>query len=84
MKTKNKFAHLKILYIFFIFLSLNIFFFSTDKLEAKSFEIENIDITIPFRINFDKNKVIDQGFEKAFLELISLIGIEGNIFFFSR
>ncbi len=69
-KKKN---NLKILYIFFIFLSLNIFFFSTDKLEAKSFEIENIEITIPFRINFDKNKVIDQGFEKAFLELISLI-----------
>ena len=73
MIIKKKKYNLKFLYIFFITLSLNIFFFSTDKLEAKSFEIENIDITIPFRINFDKNKVIDQGFEKAFLELISLI-----------
>ncbi len=28
---------------------------------------------MPFEINFDKNKVIDEGFSKAFLELISLI-----------
>ena len=61
------------LYIFFIILSLNIFFFSTVKAEAKSFEISNIDITIPFEINFNKNKVIDEGFNKAFLKLISLI-----------
>ena len=39
-------------------------FFSTGKLEAKSFEIENID-TMPFRINFDKNKVIDQGLKNC-------------------
>ena len=46
------------LYIFFTFLSLNIFFFSTDKVEAKSFDVNNIEISKPFEINFDKNKVI--------------------------
>ena len=64
---------LKILYIFFLVLSLNIFFFSTGKVSAKSFNIENIDISRPFEINFDKSHVIDEGFKQAFFELISLI-----------
>ena len=69
-KKKNNF---KFLYIFFIILSLNIFFFSTEKIDAKSFVIENIDISRPFEINFNKTEVIDEGFEKAFFELISVI-----------
>ena len=58
------------LYIFFLVLSLIIFFFSTDELKAKSFNIKNIEISKPFENNFDKSKVIDSGFKKAFLELI--------------
>ena len=73
MKNSCKINHQKILYIFFIFLSLNIFFFSTVKTEAKSFEINNIDITRPFEINFDKNEVIDEGFRKAYNQLLLLI-----------
>ena len=73
MKNSCKINHPKILYIFFIFLSLNIFFFSTVKTEAKSFEINNIDITRPFEINFNKNEVIDEGFRKAYNQLLSLI-----------
>ena len=73
MKIINKFFHSKILYIFFVFLSLIIFFFSTVKSEGKAFEINNIDISRPFEINFNKNEVIDEGFIKAFFELISLI-----------
>ena len=73
MKIINKFFHFKILYIFFVFLSLIIFFFSTVKSEGKAFEINNIDISQPFEINFDKNEVISEGFKKAFFELISLI-----------
>ena len=73
MKNSCKINHQKILYIFFIFLSLNIFFFSTVKSEAKSFEIDNIDITRPFEINFNKNEVIDEGFRKAYNQLLSLI-----------
>ncbi|MDA9731357.1 hypothetical protein N9U47_01880 [Candidatus Pelagibacter sp.] len=71
--TINKKNNSKILYIFFIILSLNIFFFSTEKIEAKSFDVENIDISRAFEINFNKNEVIDEGFEKAFFELISII-----------
>ena len=70
---KKKKSKLNFLYIFFYILSLNIFFFSTDKNFAKSFDIENIDISRPFEINFDKNDVINEGFKQAFFELISLI-----------
>ena len=70
MKCNNIMIHSKILYIFFVILSLNIFFFSTTKSEAKAFEINNIDISRPFEINFNKNEVIDEGFKKAFIELI--------------
>ncbi len=73
MKSNNKIIHFKILYIFFLILSLNIFFFSTDELDAKAFDINNIDISKPFEINFNKNEVIDEGFKKGFFELISLI-----------
>ena len=62
----------KFLYIFFVFLSLILFFFSTDKVEAKSFSVDNIEISKPFEINFDKNSVIDEGFVKAFSELIAM------------
>ncbi len=73
MIIKKKKYNLKFLYIFFITLSLNIFFFSTENIGAKSFDVENIDISRPFEINFNKNKVIDEGFKKAFFELISII-----------
>ena len=73
MTNNSKIYHSKFLYIFFLFLSLNIFFFSTEKIEAKSFEINDIDISRPFQINFNKNEVIDEGFKKAYDLLISLI-----------
>ena len=73
MLTKYKIFYSKTLYIFFVFLSLNIFFFSTTKVQGKAFDINNIEISRPFEIDFDKNKVIDEGFKKAFLELITLI-----------
>ena len=68
----------KILYIFFVLLSLNLFFFSTDKIQAKSFSVDNIEISKPFEINFDKNRVIDEGFIKAFSELIYTITISSD------
>ncbi len=72
MITKNKKNLLKTLYIFFVTLSLTIFFFSTTKVQGKAFDINNIEISKPFEMNFDKNKVIDEGFKKAFLELVLL------------
>ena len=62
--------YIKRLYIFFSSLALIIFFFSTEVVKAKSFEIKDIEISQPFEINFDKSKVIDQGFKNAFFELM--------------
>ncbi len=62
--------YIRSLYIFFSILALIIFFFSTKEVKAKSFEINNIEISLPFENNFDKNNVIDSGFKKAFFELI--------------
>ena len=62
--------YIKRLYIFFSTLALIIFFFSTEVVKAKSFEINDIEISQPFEISFDKNKVIDLGFKKAFFELV--------------
>ena len=73
MKNNKIFFNSKILYIFFITLSLNIFFFSTVKSDVKSFDINNIDISRPFEINFNKNEVIDEGFKEAFSKLTKLI-----------
>ncbi len=69
-KIKNNY---KTIYIFFIFLSLIIFFFSTSKANSKAYKIDNVEISKPFEIKFDKNKVIDIGFRKAFKELMLLI-----------
>ena len=67
---KFKIIYLKFLYNFFLILSLILFFFSTDKIHAKSFDVYNIEISEPFEINFNKNKVIDEGFRRAFVELM--------------
>ena len=50
--------YIKHLYIFF-YSSFNNIFFSTEAVKAKSFEINDIEISQPFEINFDKNEVID-------------------------
>ena len=65
-KIKN---YYKSIYIFFIFFSLIIFFFPTSHANSKAYNIENIEVSKPFEIKFDKNKVIDEGFFKAFEEL---------------
>ena len=73
MIINNKLVYLKFLYNYFIVLSLIIFFFSTTKVYGKSFNIDDIEISKPFEINFNKNEVIDKGFKEAFFELVSLI-----------
>ena len=70
----NKFKlYYRTIFIYFIFLFLIIFFFSTGNAKAKSFEINNVEISKPFEMGFNKNRVIDEGFKKAFNELILLI-----------
>ncbi len=73
MKFKiNKF-NLKTLYIFFLIVALNNFFFSTGKSDIKAFDVENIELSQPFEIDFNKNEIIDKGFKLAFAKLITLI-----------
>ncbi|MDC0250006.1 hypothetical protein OAK18_01235 [Candidatus Pelagibacter sp.] len=48
---------------------LNIFF-STENIQAKTFSINDVEISTPFEINFNKNKIIDEGFAQAFNRLV--------------
>tara|TARA_B100001057_G_scaffold486024_1_gene566544 strand:+ start:1055 stop:2113 length:1059 start_codon:yes stop_codon:yes gene_type:complete len=65
--------YFKTIYIYFLFLALTLFFFSTANVKAKSFQVKEIEISEPFKDMFDKNSVIDKGFQKAFKKLISLL-----------
>ncbi len=58
------------LYNFFLLLALTNIFFSTENVYAKTFSINDIEISSPFEINFNKNEIIDEGFVEAFNELI--------------
>ena len=73
MKINKIEKYYKSIYIFFTFFSLIIFFFSTVNANSKAYKIENIEVSKPFEMKFDKNKVIDEGFYKAFEELMLLI-----------
>ena len=70
MKFIFQFVKLRKLYNFFLFLALINIFFSTENSQAKTFSINDIEISRPFEINFNKNQIIDQGFNEAFNELI--------------
>ena len=70
MKFISQLSNLKLLYNFFLFLALINIFFSTGKSHAKIFAINDIEISTPFEINFNKNEIIDKGFVEAFNELI--------------
>ena len=65
--------YIKLLYIFFIVLSLNIFFFSTTNLKAKAFLIEDVEVSQILENDFNKDTLINKGFEKAFYELIETL-----------
>ncbi len=70
MKIISKLYKSKLLYNFFLFLALINIFFSTEKSHAKTFSINDIEISTPFEINFNKNEIINEGFVEAFNELI--------------
>ena len=69
MKFNIKLFNYKRLYIHFCFLALLNIFFSTENIQAKTFSVNDIEISTPFEINFDKNKIIDEGFAQAFNRL---------------
>ena len=78
MQIKKKLNNLNKLYIIFFYsvLFINVIFITS--LNANSFKITNLEISEPFDLNFNKEKVIDKGFKIAFLELVSMITTSGD------
>ena len=70
MRFNIKLFNFKRLYIYFCLLALLNIFFSTENVQAKTFNINDIEISTPFEIKFDKNKIIEEGFSQAFDRLI--------------
>ncbi len=61
------------LYIFFIFLTFNFIEFSTKQVLAKTFVVSKIEVEEKYNLNFNKLKVIDRGFKKAFEDISQMI-----------
>ena len=61
------------LYIFFVFLAFNFTEFSTNIATAKTFVVSNIEVEEKYNVNFNKLKIIDRGFKKAFNDLSQMI-----------
>ena len=59
MKFFFKFFKLSNLYSYFLVLALLNIFFSTASANSKIFTIDDIEISTPFEINFDKNQIIE-------------------------
>ena len=78
MQIKKKLNNLNKLYIIFFYFVLFINVILITSLNADSFKITNLEISEPFDLNFNKEKVIDKGFKVAFLELVSMITTSGD------
>ncbi len=65
-----------------IILFLFIFFikFSTDNIYANDYKVENLEISEPYEINFNKKNIIDRAFVLSFKELITKITISDENF----
>ena len=78
MQIINKLITLQKVYIFFISFVLFIIIFSTSFLQANTFKISDTEISSPFELNFNKNRVIDDGFKISYFNLISMITTSGD------
>ena len=78
MQIIDKLLRLQKVYIFFISYLLFIIIFSTTYLYANNFKVTNIEISSPFSLNFNKNRVIDKGFQKSFSNLLTMITTSGD------
>jgi hypothetical protein len=78
MQINKKLNNLTKMYIFFLtsILFINIIFLTP--LNANSFKIIDLEISEPFELNFNKEKVIDKAFKQAFEELTSRITTSGD------
>ena len=61
------------LYIFFIILTFNFIEFSTKEVLAKTFVVSKIEVEEKYNLNFNKLKVIDRGFKKAFEDISQMV-----------
>ena len=68
--TNKKYNFDNIIYILFFFFIIIFIKFSTVSVKANTYKIVDLEISKPYDNNFDKEKVIDKAFEKAFEELI--------------
>jgi len=66
------------LYIIFFYSVLFINVVFTTSLNANSFKITNLEVSEPFELSFDKEKVTDKGFKMAFLEMTSMLTTSGD------
>ena len=57
---------------------LSIIIFSTTFSHANVFKVSDIEISSSFELNFNKNRVIDEGFQISFLNLLNMITTSGN------
>ena len=73
MQIKKNLNSLDKLYIIFFSFVLFINIFIPTSLRASIFEITDVEIIEPFKLNFNKEKVIDKGFKKAFIRLMAVI-----------
>ena len=78
MQIINKFLRLQSVYIFFISFVLFIIIFSTVNLRANTFVISDIEISSPFDLDFKKSRVIDNGFQSSFSNLLFMITTSGD------
>ena len=78
MQIINKLLRLQKVYIFFISFVLFIIIFSTTYLKANTFRVSDIEISSPFKLNFKKSSVIDEGFQVSFSSLLSMITTSGD------
>ena len=78
MQIINKLLRLQKVYIFFISFVLFIIIFSTTYLNANTFKVSDIEISSPFELNFNKNRVIDKDFKNSFSNLLSMITTSGD------
>jgi len=78
MQIKKKLNNSNKLYIIFFssVLFINIIF--STSLNASLFKISDLEISEPFELNFNKEKVVEKGFIEAFHELISMITTSGD------
>jgi len=78
MSIINKLLRFQKVYIFFISFILFIIIFSTSYLQANTFKVPNIQISSAFKLNFNKSRVIDEGFQISFLNLLTMITTSGD------